>query len=164
MTKPADQNIPILNKKAFFHLSVYVHTHILHDVGRNHWRIEFFAHRVHILPNHPVLLVLNAGIDPDRIHLVEYLTNQGMSVLRQDEAYVMQRKLAMPDSKSASTTGLFSMTDHVRFFRCGYGIEQGGECTQHKFTQNGTCDERADRNHWHNGWYVSRFDMFVYLL
>ena len=31
--------------------------------GRNYWRMEFFAHRVMTLPNHPTLLVLNSGIE-----------------------------------------------------------------------------------------------------
>ena len=120
--------------------------------GRTHWRIEFFAHRVHILPNHPVLLVLQAGLDPARQELVEHLTAQGLTALRQDEEYLVNRQLLFPDSKKATEDELEAMTDHVRYYRCGYGIETGGECTTHRFTQNGTCDDRENRNHWHHGW------------
>ena len=122
--------------------------------GRTHWRIEFFAHRVHILPNHPVMMVLQAGNDPARQELVEHLTAQGLTALRQDEEYVMERKFRFPDSSKSTEEELQSMADHVRYFRCGYGIETRGDCTANRFTQNGTCDDRDNMNHWHHGWYV----------
>jgi len=122
--------------------------------GRTHWRIEFFAHRVHILPNHPVLLVLQAGIDPARQELVEHLTNQGMTTLRQDEKYLIDRALMFPDSKGKSENELAEMTDYTRYFRCGYGIETGAECGTNRFTQNGTCDDRENMKNWHHGWWV----------
>ena len=118
--------------------------------GRTHWRIEFFAHRVHILPNHPVLLVLQAGTDTWRTEMVEHLTDQGMTILRQDEAYLMDRKMRFPDSNTFGD--LESLTDHVRYFRCGYGIETRGDCGKHRFTHNGTCDEREYQTPWHPGW------------
>lgn len=120
--------------------------------GRTHWRIEFFAHRVHVLPNHPVLLVLHAGIDAARKELVEHLTDQGLTTLRQDEAYLVGKQLEFPDSRGLDDAALHDLTDHVRYYRCGYGIETGGACNTYRFTQNGTCDDRENRNHWHHGW------------
>lgn len=122
--------------------------------GRWYWRLEFFAHRVNRLPNHPALLVLNAGAEQEREQLVRYTTGQGLTSLRQDEKYVMNRKLAFPDSRYATEEQLEQMPDRVRNFRCGYAIETGGLCTEEKFTQNTTCDERAGRTRWHHGWYV----------
>lgn len=122
--------------------------------GRTHWRIEFFAHRVHILPNHPVMLVLHSGLDPARKELVEHLTDQGMTTLRQDEKYLVGQALLFPDSRGRSDDELADMTEHTRYFRCGYGIEMGGACTLNRFTQNGTCDDRENMNRWNHGWYV----------
>ena len=122
--------------------------------GRTHWRIEFFAHRVHILPNHPVLLVLQAGTDPARKELVEHLTQEGLTALRQDEEYLVRKQLEFPDCRTATADEIAAMTEHVQYYRCGYGFEMGGNCTSYRFTQNGTCDERSNMNHWHHGWYV----------
>mmetsp|Transcript_17977 Transcript_17977/g.33994 ORF Transcript_17977/g.33994 Transcript_17977/m.33994 type:complete len:620 (-) Transcript_17977:170-2029(-) len=132
--------------------------------GRTHWRIEFFAHRVHILPNHPVFLVLQAGTDPARKELVEHLTDQGMTTLRQDEAYLVGRTLMFPDSKGKSDHELAQMTEYTRYFRCGYGIETGGECGTNRFTQNGTCDDRENMKIWHHGWKWHAFHGDLYSL
>ena len=122
--------------------------------GRFFWRMEFFAHRVMMLKNHPPLLVLNAGTEPVRKQMVEHLTEQGMAALRQDDHYVISKQLEFPDSKGASDEELELMPEYVRYFRCAYGIENGGDCIHHKFTQNGTCDDRPYRTNWHKGWYV----------
>ena len=120
--------------------------------GRWYWRMEFFAHRVAIMQNHPVLLVLQPGTEDKRRAIVDHLTEQGMGVLRQDEKYVIDRQLQFPDSRFRSEDELAAMPENVRWFRCGYGIEFGPGCLDHKFTQNGTCDERSSRTNWHHGW------------
>lgn len=122
--------------------------------GRNYWRMEFFAHRVEILQNHPTLLVLNSGTEPQRRELVDHLTNQGMSVLRQDAKYMVEKSLLFPDTRFREPEELEAMPEHVRHFRCGYGFENGKGCMEYKFRHNGTCDERPHQTNWHKGWYV----------
>lgn len=123
--------------------------------GRWYWRMEFFAHRVNRLPNHPVLLVLQAGTDGLRQDIVRYMITQGVKVMRQDEKYVMDKKLLFPDSRFRTPDELEQMPDLVRNFRCGYGIETGPGCSEDKFTKNGTCDERPHMVNWHHGRYVT---------
>jgi hypothetical protein len=120
--------------------------------GRYHWRMEFFAHRVHMLDNHPVLLVLQPGTEPARRKTATFLTDQGMAVLRQDDHYVMDQMLKFPDSRDKSEQELTDMPEHVRFLRCGYGIETGAPCHENKFRHTGECDERASQTNWHRGW------------
>ena len=84
--------------------------------------MEMFAHRVMMLPNHPVLLVLQPGTEPKRREIVDHLTNQGMGVLRQDEKYVIDRQLQFPDSRFRNEHELAAMPDAVRWFKCGFGI------------------------------------------
>ena len=121
--------------------------------GRWFWRMELFAHRVAMLPNHPILLVLNPGTEPKREEIVNHLTKQGLGVLRQDEKYVIDRQLSVPDSRYRTEEELAAMPENVRWFRCGYGIEFGPGCLDNKFTQNGTCDDRSYRTNWHHGWF-----------
>ena len=132
--------------------------------GKAHWRTEFFAHRVHVLPNHPVMLMLNAGTDPARKELVEHLTDQGMVVLRQDEVYLMEQQFKMPDSKGKSQDELEHMPSLLRNYRCGYAIENGVPCGKFRFTHNGTCDERKNQVPWHMGWKKHAFLGTVYTL
>ena len=120
--------------------------------ARWYWRLEFFAHRVAMLPNHPALLILQPGTEVKRKEMAEYLTFQGLSVLRQDEKYVIDRQLTFPDSRFRSAKELAAMPENVRYFRCGYGIEMGEGCYEHKFTKNGTCDDRSFQSNWHHGW------------
>lgn len=122
--------------------------------GRWHWRLEFFAHRVNRLPNHPPLLLLQAGTDQVRQVITRYMIQQGLTVMRQDEAYVMKRKHAFPDSRYRTGEELAEMPDLVRGFRCGYGLEFGPGCIENKFTKNSTCDNRPYQTNWHHGWYV----------
>ena len=84
--------------------------------------MEFFAHRVMMLPNHPVLLVLQPGTDPKRKTIVDHLTEQGMGVLRQEEKYVIDRQLRFPDSRLLSDEEVAALPEHVRWFKCGYGV------------------------------------------
>eukprot|EP00977_Amphora_coffeiformis_P003267 scaffold609_cov170-Amphora_coffeaeformis.AAC.21 len=121
--------------------------------GRWHWRLEFFGHRVMLLPNHPTMLVLRAELDAERKSTVEHLVTEGMGALRFDEAYMNNVKAKFPDSHYNSK--LESLTNHVKYFRCGHTIESGpGGCNEHKFTHNGTCDDRDGQTNWHHGWYV----------
>ena len=84
--------------------------------------MEMFAHRVMMLPNHPVLLVLQPGTEPKRISIVDHLTDQGMGVLRQEEKYVIDRQLQFPDSRFRSEKELAAMPEHVRWYKCGFGV------------------------------------------
>ena len=120
--------------------------------GRWYWRMEFFAHRVMMLPNRPTLLILNSAVDPIRKKMVEFLGEQGMAVLRQDGSVSTKRMLRIPDSKNKNVTELASYTKYVRHFKCGYGFETGKGCIEHKFTKNGTCDERPHQTNWQRGW------------
>lgn len=120
--------------------------------GRWYWRLEFFAHRVAMLPNFPALLVLQPGTDEKRREITNHLSKQGLAILRQEEKYVIDQQLKMPDSSFRSEEDLAEMPDSVRYFRCGYGIEYGPGCLENKFTHNGTCDERSHRTNWHHGW------------
>lgn len=120
--------------------------------GRWYWRMEFFAHRVMMLQNHPTLLVLNSGVEPTRRKIVEHLGRQGMAVLRQDGKYTVDRMLNFPDSKNRPDDELAVMPEHVRYFRCNYVFETGLGCLENKFTKNGTCDERPNQTNWHKGW------------
>lgn len=123
--------------------------------GRWHWRLEFFGHRVMILPKHPTMLVLRAGLDVERQKTVEHLVEEGMAALRLDESYMTKQKAKFPDSHYRTTEQLAQLTDHTRYFRCGKTIETGpGGCLEHKFTHNGTCDDRSGMTNWHHGWYV----------
>ena len=122
--------------------------------GRAHWRIVFFAHRVHMLPNHPVLLVLQPGTDAGRKEVVEHLTDEGMVVLRQDDRFLIERQFLMPDSKTLSAEEVEVLPALVQNYRCGYIIESGPPCINYRFTQNSTCDDREGRTPWHPGWYV----------
>ena len=81
-----------------------------------------FAHRVMMLPNHPVLLVLQPGTDEKRTKIVEHLTHQGMGVMRQDERYVIDRQLRFPDSKQLSEDEVAALPENVRWYKCGYGL------------------------------------------
>ena len=121
--------------------------------GRWHWRLEFFGHRVMLLPNHPTMLVLRAELDSERKSTVEHLVAEGMGAMRLDEAYMSSVKAKFPDSHYHSNVE--SLPDHVRYFRCGHTIESGpGGCIENKFTHNGTCDDREGQTNWHHGWYV----------
>lgn len=122
--------------------------------GRWYWRLEFFAHRIAMLPGFPFMLVLNAGTDEKRREITNHLSKQGLGILRQDEKYVIDQHLRMPDSKFRTAEELEEMPENVRWFRCGYGIEYGPGCVDHKFTKNGTCDERSYQTNWHHGRYV----------
>lgn len=122
--------------------------------GRWYWRMEFFGHRVMMLPNHPTMLVLQAGTELVRKDMVDHLTRQGMAALRQDEVTVIQRKLKAPDCRGKTEEEVLEYPEHLQYFRCGYGIETGLGCLDHKFTQNTTCDDRPERTNWHPGWYV----------
>lgn len=122
--------------------------------GKNHWRMEFFAHRVMILPNHPTLLVLNAGIEDARRELVDHLTEQGMAVMREDGHFMVKKCLSFPDSRYRSQDELDDMPEHVAHFRCGYNIENGVGCMEYKYRHNGTCDDRSHQTNWHKGWCV----------
>jgi len=115
----------------------------------NHiWRLEFFAHRVMRMDNHPALLVLQA--DARRRVIVDHLAEQGMAILRQDRPYVVGRMLQFPDSRDKKA--IAHATDHVKYFRCGIMVETGVGCMDHKFTHNGTCDDRGYQTQWHPGW------------
>lgn len=119
--------------------------------GRWHWRLEFFGHRVMLLPKHPTMLVLRAELDSERKSTVEHLVTEGMGALRLDEAYMGAVKAKFPDSHYHAD--LDTLTEHVRYFRCGHTIESGpGGCSQYKFTHNGTCDDRDGQTNWHHGW------------
>lgn len=120
--------------------------------GRVYWRIEFFAHRVMMLKNHPTMLVLNSGTEPARQKIVDHLTEQGMAALRHDGRYVIDRMLKAPDSKGKSDDEIGLLPEPLQYMRCGWGIETGFPCHDHKFTQNGTCDTRPHRTNWHKGW------------
>lgn len=132
--------------------------------GRWYWRMEFFAHRINRLPNHPAMLVLNAGIDPERESLVRYVTGQGLTAMRQDDRYLMGRQIAFPDSRYRTEEELKQMPDHVRNYRCSFLVESGSPCADHKFTHNGTCDGRSGRTNWHHGWKWHAFHGNVYAL
>ena len=41
---------------------------------------------------------------------------------------------------------------------------KGGECVEHKFTQNGTCDDRDGRTNWHHGWKLHAYYGNIYAL
>ena len=130
--------------------------------GRWHWRLEYFGHRVMLLPKHPTMLVLRAGLDSARRATVEHLVTEGMAALRLDEAYLNAAKSRFPDSHYHS--GVESLPEFVRYFKCGFAIESGpGGCVEHKFTHNGTCDDRDGQTNWHHGWYVdNRWQLLLY--
>ena len=119
--------------------------------GKWHWRLEFFAHRVMLLPRHPGLLVLRPGSDPVRTETVEHLVTEGMAALRFDEHYANTMKRKIPDTHYHPNVE--SLPELVRYFRCGQTLEMGsGGCAEYKFTRNGTCDDRDGRTNWHHGW------------
>lgn len=122
--------------------------------GRWHWRMEMFGHRVMLLPKYPTMLVLGPGLDTERQSTVEHLVSEGMAALRLDEAYMNAIKNRIPDSHYHANVE--SLPESVRFLRCGPTLETGlGGCIEHKFTHNGTCDNRGGQTNWHHGWYVS---------
>ena len=97
--------------------------------------MEMFAHRVMMLPNHPVLLVLQPGTEPKRMNIVDHLIQQGMGVLRQEEKYVIDRQLQFPDSRFRNEEELAAMPEHVRWFKCGFGIVSGNSSNNSMYLQ-----------------------------
>lgn len=85
-----------------------------------------------------------------------------MAVLRTDTVYLHEKLMQFPDSDSQMT--LDSMTDHVKYFRCGKSIEAGKTCSEYKFTHNGTCDDREYQTRWHPGWKLHAFQGNLYSL
>mmetsp|Transcript_5568 Transcript_5568/g.10830 ORF Transcript_5568/g.10830 Transcript_5568/m.10830 type:complete len:649 (-) Transcript_5568:118-2064(-) len=120
--------------------------------GRWYWRMEFFSHRVMMLKNHPTMLVLNSGNEQVRRDIVDHLTEQGMAALRQDGKYTIEHLLQFPDCKGKSKEEIALLPERLQYMRCGYAIENGLGCGEHKFTKNGTCDERPHQTNWHKGW------------
>ena len=99
------------------------------------------------------MLVLGPGLDTERQSTVEHLVSEGMAALRLDEVYMNSIKNKIPDSHYHPDVS--SIPEPLRYFRCGPTMEAGpGGCVEHKFTHNGTCDDRTGQTNWHHGWYV----------
>ena len=123
--------------------------------GRNPFGMAYYCYRAGM--SRAACVGMHAS---GRGHLqaLEELRERGMAALYYNQTLVDESYRRIPDTAGRSQEEIDAMPSHVRYFKCGAGLETGDpDCGTFKYNDT-YCPKRKFKAKWHPGWKAQAMD------